>query len=398
MLQKRLTGLVSSEGKASVRRSIVSNLLLIGHLTLLFGCSGGQLIPPEISPEPVQLSIIRTNDGGVGFINQAGEVTIKAQFTDAKPFSDGLAAVEISEEDGKKLWGFINHKGEFVIQPKYYRVEPFSDKLAFVWAEREIKPTIIDQRGNVAIKDKEGLRFGLSSGFNDGLAPVVVKGKFGFINTKGEIVIEPKFDSVRSFADGLAFVQVGEGFEALAGYIDQSGRLVVPLEYKGGTDFNQDRALVTKAVYGGYFMLIDKTGKLLKEKVNPACSDSESIRKGFSEGLVPTRLELPNQTGFFRLDACGYIDGQGNAAIAPSQKFEKAQPFSEGLAAVQIQRKQGYSDTKWGYIDKTGGIVIEPIFEEASSFTNGLAYVKVDAAKQGYINRSGQFVWQPVTF
>jgi len=35
---------------------------------------------------------------------------------------------------------------------------------------------------------------------------------------------------------------------------------------------------------------------------------------------------------------------------------------------------------KWGYIDRTGHFVIEPAFDEASSFSGGLAVIGTDAA------------------
>lgn len=209
------------------------------------------------------------------------------------------------------------------------------------------------------------------------------------------MVVEPKFDSARDFSDGLAFVQVGEGFDTLSGYIDQSGKLTIPFEYENGTDFAEGRAFVSKSSFND-FILIDKTGNLLKENISLSCTEGNRITQQFSEGLMPARLALPKRT-FFSRDSCGYINPQGEAAIPPGQKFEKAQPFSEGLAAVQIQDENGFTK-KWGFIDKSGKMVIEPMFEDAASFKNGLAYVKINAAKQGYINRSGQFVWQPVTF
>ncbi|MEH2070403.1 MAG: WG repeat-containing protein [Nostoc sp.] len=362
----------------SVKKSKIGTLFLISHLIFIFGCGGSGDIP-QISSEPVKFSIIRTNDG-VGFINEAGQVVIKQQFRDAQLFYDGLAAVKVGES-----WGFINHKGEFVISPRYTRVHPFSEKLALVYSGEE-SPIFINQRGNVVIQPKENWRF--IGGFKEGLTPVEVKGKWGFINTKGEIAIEPKFDDVRGFSDGLAFVKVGtySDKEALVGYIERSGKLKIPFEalYESGTDFVMNRAIVTKHNY----MLIDKTGKVLKNQLSLGCNDDEqSFVKGFVEGLLPVGLKLPNQ----KLFGCGYIDMHGKVAIPPNPKIETAELFSEGLASVKIK-------DKWGYINRSGSLTIEPKFQKASRFRNGLAYVKVNAASEGYINHSGQFVWQPVTF
>jgi hypothetical protein len=52
----------------------------------------------------------------------------------------------------------------------------------------------------------------------------------------------------------------------------------------------------------------------------------------------------------------------------------------------------------WGYIDKSGDIVIGPRFESAGEFRNGLAEIGVDfvhGGRWGYIDRTGKYVWYP---
>jgi hypothetical protein len=49
---------------------------------------------------------------------------------------------------------------------------------------------------------------------------------------------------------------------------------------------------------------------------------------------------------------------------------------------------------KWGYIDKTGQMVIPPKFSGALGFTEGLAAV-VTGDKWGYIDKTGKYVWAP---
>jgi hypothetical protein len=53
--------------------------------------------------------------------------------------------------------------------------------------------------------------------------------------------------------------------------------------------------------------------------------------------------------------------------------------FSEGLARVQVGEK-------WGFIDKTGNLVIQPQFDEASEFSEGLARVRI-GDKWGFVSR-----------
>lgn len=44
---------------------------------------------------------------------------------------------------------------------------------------------------------------------SEGLYPVFIKGKYGYINSKGEMIIQPRFDKANSFHNGLALVTIG---------------------------------------------------------------------------------------------------------------------------------------------------------------------------------------------
>jgi len=77
--------------------------------------------------------------------------------------------------------------------------------------------------------------------FNEGLARGIANGKMVFFNRKLEIKIDTPYDTIFPFADGYAVVcndcnkvKIGEhtGFRGgKCGYIDHSGKVIVPLEY-----------------------------------------------------------------------------------------------------------------------------------------------------------------------
>src|SRR5262245_58232100 len=60
------------------------------------------------------------------------------------------------------------------------------------------------------------------------------RGKFGYIDESGRVVIKPQFDSAYPFSEGLAAVQVGNK----AGFIDESGQIVIPLQYHFASSFS----------------------------------------------------------------------------------------------------------------------------------------------------------------
>jgi hypothetical protein len=66
-----------------------------------------------------------------------------------------------------------------------------------------------------------------------------------------------------------------------------------------------------------------------------------------------------------------------------------AEDFSEGLAQVRVKNK-------WGFIDKSGKMVIKPRFyHQVESFSGGLAYVITQDGRHGYIDRTGKYIWKP---
>ena len=85
----------------------------------------------------------------------------------------------------------------------------------------------------------------------------------------------------------------------------------------------------------------------------------------------------------------------GRFAIAP--RFEGAESFAEGLAAVRL-------GGKWGFVDKHGRMVIPPRFnpdqpEYRAGFSGGLAPVNFTAggmgAKWGFIDATGAMAIEP---
>ena len=88
---------------------------------------------------------------------------------------------------------------------------------------------------------------------------------------------------------------------------------------------------------------------------------------------------------------CGYIDKTGEFVIEP--QFDDADDFSEGLAGVRVGDVRGevgwLKKGKYGFIDKTGKFVIEPQFDDVDQFIGGVARVEKDG-EWGYVNKAGK--------
>jgi WG containing repeat len=83
----------------------------------------------------------------------------------------------------------------------------------------------------------------------------------------------------------------------------------------------------------------------------------------------------------------GYIARTGEMIIPPH--YDNADEFYEGLAAVEV-------GTKYGFIDESGKIVIPPQFDDrAFWFNDGLANVRL-RDKWGFIDKTGKMVIPPL--
>lgn len=273
-------------------------------------------------------------------------------------------------------------------------------------------------------------------GFQEGLGEVEVNGKWGFVNSAGQIVIKPKFDSAFGFHQGIATVRSGAilnrrkaAFFDLAGrwnYIDKQGRPIFKKssDYFMSRDFSEGLAPVlfqpcrpskpwtldwdismsgiTFSVPDGSYGFIDMSGDIV---IPTKYADVGS----FSEGLA--KFEDPN-------GKYGYMNAMGEAVIEP--RYDYALPFSMGLARVSIANKWGFinkrgdftslqydsvgsyseglasvrKDGKWGYIDNGGRLVIPFKFDDAHSFSEGYGAVIMEG-KIGYINKHGEYALEP---
>lgn len=188
--------------------------------------------------------------------------------------------------------------------------------------------------------------------------------KWGYANSRGEIVIPPTFTYASEFtSNGLARVMVGQK----SGYINKSGKLVIPAKYDYAEDFARNG--LARVSEGGKFGYINAAGDVaIKIQFDGANSFGPN---GLAAAMQGLRM--------------GYIDEKGKFVIPPVYLF--AAKFSEiGLARVQLE------NGKWAFIDRNGKKAFEEEFDDAGDFsTEGKALVKKNGQSM-IIDRNGKFM------
>jgi hypothetical protein len=317
-------------------------------------------------------------DGKWGYMDGKGQVVIAPKYDLAFDFQEGLACVAVGP-----LRGFIDASGAEIIKPQFGWCGRFSEGLTLACLKPQLFGEMVDfYKGslNWGMVDRTGAvdkRFGtswdtegfsegrivimgktcqgregkklehdaeaLGALFSEGLLPAKKGGKWGYLDTAMKWTIEPRFDGADRFSEGLAAVASASG---------------------GGKKGSRDATCK--------FGFVDKSGKpVIEQKFDGAWP--------FSEGLAAVGAG----------GKWGYVDKAGKAAIEP--QYDYAWPFSEGLGRVLVGEKQGF-------VDKSGAVVIKPAYEPAWEFSRGLARVGVgrgDEYREGYIDKTGKFVWEP---
>ena len=168
-------------------------------------------------------------------------------------------------------------------------------------------------------------------------------GKFGFVGDSAREVFSPQFDMFFQVYEDHAIVGMGDGaliynnwpegksttFEGRIGVINRAGHIAVPVR------FHEIARIRSKN--NPYWFVLDEQGK---------------------SSLYLDSMQLP-----------------------VPENISEFCDFSSGLARIKI-------DQKFGFIDTTGQVVVEPVFDQAKDYSGDKAFV-LKAGRYVWIDKSG---------
>ena len=191
--------------------------------------------------------------------------------------------------------------------------------------------------------------------FNENYGAAKINGKYGYIDKKGE-GHNFEYDYAGSFYNGIAPVKKGNKWA------------VINTSFKNITDFVFDDIVVDEygfcSTYGVFFARTD-------EKYYLYNTDGEKISEGFDD----VKLFASDEAAAVKSNGkWGFVSKSGEVIIEP--EYEDANSFSIGYAPF-------FDGKKWGCIDENGVVIIEPIFDNMMSFSkNGYSLVEEDNQKR----------------
>ena len=175
--------------------------------------------------------------------------------------------------------------------------------------------------------------------------------KYGFINSKGEIAIPFEFDNPCGvFSDGMATYKDSTDF---VGYIDRTGKIIIPAKYVDAMDFSDGLAYVANEEMSGF---IDKTGKVVIDtKWKYSCGG------GFNKGFC---IIFDSES-----DNNGIINKKGNMVVPPKYVIHS-------LSDDVYVASEANESTKYGAFSYDGKQIIPFEYDDMTDFHEGLALAK----------------------
>ena len=339
-----------------------------------------------------------------GFADTKGKLVIPLQFASAGFFTKERSIVK--NGDGK--FGVIDTKGKFVIEAIYNKIVFLSKSSLFKVTNYQGMVTLFDLQGKklfdfkymdiddattnlhaILGKDANGnqyctwvdrntgkeipLKLAGAEEFSEGLAAAreLNTNRVGYVNTKGEWVITPKYWMGKPFSDGIALISNSQNNTGYM-YINKKGdTLFNKLGYKTAESFKEGVALVD-------YKFISKDGSPFLQQYD-YCYEFRGglaqVRKIGSNGNTPDWL-LIDKTGKV-LSQTPYSGGN----------------FGYGEKGI-VLKQQGW---KYGVIDRNGKTIIEPKYTKLS-YRNGMLCSTYQDRNYndiivGYITEAGVECW-----
>ncbi len=242
-----------------------------------------------------------------GILNKDGAEVVPVCMDVLTSFSEGFALALNNEGAGYRLKGIIGDNGYYmpVYEEWYVKDYPF---------------------------------------FSEGKLPVYnIRGRYGYIDSSGRVVLDFKYFGIHPFSEGFAAVTTVKSKKSKVSYINERGETLnlneVGAIYFGSTFKNGEALVIPK---DGSHIIINKYGNILGLDKSPSkrFDWKNSLADGPTERIDDKyEPEYDNYPATFSLgEKWGYRTA--DFVILPPQ-FDLAYPFSKGYAVVSVNGKEG---------------------------------------------------------
>ncbi|MCM1352375.1 MAG: WG repeat-containing protein [Alistipes senegalensis] len=278
-------------------------------------------------------------------------------------------------------WGLIGTDGTVLFEDEFYktpsavvngvfRVENSDGRLQYFTIGKTPK----------AINNKSYIAGGFCT---EDLIPVVTEEEgISFLKKNGDIAfIFEEYEGVRItavnsyFSDGLCLFKTEDN---KYGYIDTEGHVVIQPKYRYATPFCEGIAVVddeTKYTFGSDFNIIDIQGeKIAKLNTDMTADKIVSSYNLYSDGLLYFGGKV--------------FDRKGEVAFRLLNKIDGILPYHHGFAVFEDE------DDNYGLLNNKGEIVVRAKYDEPGHVTKDRAFFVEDETETECIDFNGERIFK----
>ena len=177
-------------------------------------------------------------------------------------------------------YGLLSPDRKPVLKPEFSTIEVYTSEKVIV-ASKKLYYSLFYLNGN--LKVFMNYPFTTFSPYKEGMALVIQKGKYGFIDKDGQLMVSTQYDQARPFSFGMAAVRLGKKW----GFVDKRENMPLSPYYDEVKDFNYNCAAVMREGKWGF---INKSGKEITkaayDEVYPTRYGNHIIKAKNKYGLV----------------------------------------------------------------------------------------------------------------
>ena len=216
---------------------------------------------------------------------------------------------------------------------------------------------------------------------------------WGVLNAVDNTVSSPYWDIYSDFDEyGLAYVKLNDQYA----YVNTHGEVIIPLKWDYLSRFcngvcvgGVKEANPNRSSYPNYpLVLIDTNGNALTNNrwiaidgiYNSSWNNKNRLETFNGFNFTGNLIRVQDTSSKW-----GYIDLTGNVIIEP--QYSDARDFHEGRAAVRD------SNGQWGFIDVSNNMVISTRYTEVSDYANGMAHVYLPGTGWQIIDTEGKLLY-----
>ena len=320
---------------------------------------GQEILPCEYEEitalKGVKANFIVKKDGNVGLINEVGQTIVNTEYKDVIALKDEYKSEYIIVNTENK-YGLISTSGATLIEAKYDEVKYIGSSHLFAVKEADTWKLFDTEVNEIVIED--GYK-DIVEAKSENIVVVNEDGKYGVLNKDYSVKIEPQYEELK-YAFSIYYIAKKDG---KYGIINSENETVIEFEYKRMT-----------YIENGGFIEADKT-------------DTETVLfdNNLGQKVVGIVSDLNTEKGYIKV----YTNNEYKY-----YNFKLEEKNSSDLLTSNtlfLSKKDG----KYGYVDKSGNVVVDYIYEDATEQNSlGFAAVKKDGV-WGSINKAGVISQEP---